>query len=199
MLPASSYSRWETGREWLEIQGLYNLRRYLENEPYTQSVLNTGIMIPAKPDPPLTVEYLHDLNKRIGRLAYEMTIAWMASGKAIDALLWVAAPHTALPFDEWTDTTYTSMFNAIDWPAITLPLNMFSDKNLDLKEEVTPYNELDAKIQNIYDPEAFDGLPLAVQLIGRRFEDERLLAVAEEIHPILVGSGAVALDAHPLL
>ncbi|PVH79359.1 amidase [Cadophora sp. DSE1049] len=190
---------WETGREWIEIQGLCNLRRYLENEPFTQSVLNTGIMIPARPTPPLTVAYLHDLNIRIGRLAYEMTNAWMSSGKAIDALLWVAAPHTALPFDEWTDTTYTSMFNCIDWPAITLPLGMFSDKNIDVKEELTPYNELDAKIQSLYDPEAFDGLPLAVQLIGRRFEDEKLLAVAEKIHPIMIASEAVVVESHPHL
>lgn len=31
------------------------------------------------------------------------------------------------------------------------------------------------------DPEAFDGLPVSLQLVGRRFEDEKVLAVLEYI------------------
>jgi Asp-tRNA(Asn)/Glu-tRNA(Gln) amidotransferase A subunit family amidase len=31
------------------------------------------------------------------------------------------------------------------------------------------------------DPDAFDGMPVALQLVGRRFEDEKVVAVLERV------------------
>jgi len=31
------------------------------------------------------------------------------------------------------------------------------------------------------DPEAFDGLPISLQLVGRRFEDEKIVSILEYI------------------
>ncbi|KAH6704367.1 amidase signature domain-containing protein [Leptodontidium sp. MPI-SDFR-AT-0119] len=177
---------WEFQRDWIGIQGLSMLRKHLENEPLTNIAAKTGIMS-YEPPTTVSVKYLHQLNMKLAGLVMAMTKAWSASGKPLDALLWVNAPHTALPWDTWTDTTFTSVFNAIDWPAVALPLGMKSDKKIDIKEDVVPWNEMDAKIQSFYDAESFNGLPLAVQLIGRRFEDEKLLGIAEQIHPILLG------------
>ena len=35
------------------------------------------------------------------------------------------------------------------------------------------------------DPEVFHGLPISLQLVGRRFEDEKVLAILEYIHKVV--------------
>ncbi|KAH7333379.1 amidase signature domain-containing protein [Rhexocercosporidium sp. MPI-PUGE-AT-0058] len=179
-------SIWEFQRDWLGIQGLSTLRKFLGNEPLTNIAAKTNILKYEQPTT-LTVKYLHEMNMKLAGLVMAMTSAWSASGKPLDALLWVNSPHTAMPWDTWMDTTCTAVFNCIDWPAVALPLGIMSDMKIDVKEDFVPWNEMDAQIQSIYDAESFDGLPLAVQLIGRRFEDEKLLGIAEQVHPILLG------------
>jgi amidase len=38
-----------------------------------------------------------------------------------------------------------------------------------------PLNDKDAGIQADYDPEFYDGTPVALQCVGRRLEDEKVL------------------------
>ncbi|RDW68181.1 hypothetical protein BP6252_09577 [Coleophoma cylindrospora] len=110
-----------------------------------------------------------------------MTEAWMVNGESVDMILWVPTPHKAVPFDKYTYLGFTGLFNMIHWPALALPLGMSVNKALDEWVDVVPSNELGAHIQSLYDPETYHGLPLSVQLIGRRFEDEKLLAIADKV------------------
>lgn len=176
---------WELHKEWTEVQGLSYLRELLSKEPHTEIVKTTAIITKEKQPPTFTVEYLHSLNSRISKLVVEMHTAWCRDGKPLDALLWIPAPHTAVPFDKYTYLGFTGLFNIVDWPTMALPLNMFVDKTVDLKAKVEPLNKLDAEIQDLYNAESFDGLPLSVQLVGQRFEDEKLLAVSEIVHKIV--------------
>ncbi|RDW72330.1 uncharacterized protein DSM5745_07502 [Aspergillus mulundensis] len=180
---------WELQKEWTELQDLSYIRELLSSEPHTDIVKATAIITKKATPPPLTIEYLHSMNARISALVRAMHSAWeSATGsedRPIDALLWVTAPHTAVPFDKYTYLGFTGLFNLIDWPAMALPLGMFADKNIDEKVDIAPFNALDAEIHDIYDEDSFDGLPLSVQLIGRRFEDEKLLAVSEVVHGII--------------
>lgn len=175
---------WELQKEWMEIQDLSYWRELLSKEPHTDIVKNTAIITKEKEPPALTLEYLHSLNARIANLVREMHNAWTVDDEPIDALLWVTAPHTAVPFDKYTYLGFTGLFNLIDWPATALPLGTFVDKSVDLKVPVEPLNDLDSQIQSLYDPATFHGLPLNVHLIGRRFDDEKLLAISELVHNI---------------
>ncbi|CEL10198.1 hypothetical protein ASPCAL13322 [Aspergillus calidoustus] len=176
---------WELQKEWTELQGMSYLRELLSKEPHTEIVKATGIITKKTPPSPPTVEYIHSMNARINNFFRAMHVAWNRGGKPLDALLWVTAPHTAVPFDKYTYLGFTGLFNLIDWPDMALPLNMFADKAIDKKVPIAPFNDLDAEIQNLYDGDSFHGLPLAVHLIGRRFEDEKLLAVSEVVHDII--------------
>ncbi|KAJ0415439.1 amidase signature domain-containing protein [Aspergillus carlsbadensis] len=176
---------WELQKEWTELQDMSYLRELLSKEPHTEIVKATAIITKKTPPPPPTVEYIHSMNARISTLVRGMHEAWNSGGKPLDALLWVTAPHTAVPFDKYTYLGFTGLFNLIDWPAMALPLNMFADKAIDKKVPIAPFNDLDAEIQDLYDEDSFHGLPLAVHLIGQRFEDEKLLAVSEVVHDII--------------
>ncbi|KAL3496394.1 amidase signature domain-containing protein [Aspergillus germanicus] len=176
---------WELQKEWTELQDMSYLRELLSTEPHTEIVKATAIITKKTPPPPPTVEYIHSMNARISTLVRAMHEAWNREGKPLDALLWVTAPHTAVPFDKYTYLGFTGLFNVIDWPAMALPLNMFANKAIDKKVPISPFNDLDAEIHDLYDEDSFHGLPLAVHLIGRRFEDEKLLVVSEVVHDII--------------
>lgn len=179
-------------QQLVEVVDLSYMRKLLESEPHTEIVKATEIITPKSAPPEFSVEYLHELNFQVARLAMQMKRIWnVDDGKQLDAILFVTAPHTALPFDKFVWLGLTSFFNMLDWASISIPLNEMADKKIDTT--VIPpedcLSELDASIQKLYDAESFHGLPLAVQLVGQRFEDEKLLAVAEEIAPILASRG----------
>lgn len=131
---------------------------------------------------------------------------WMATatdGKAaMDGLI--------LPASTWTSprlgltqklfcVNYTAVFNLLgrpcklcvvlssiliwllDYPACTFPV-AFADKSLDKKRENwTPLNEKDALLQADYDPDFYHGTPIALQCVGRRLEDEKVLEMTQVI------------------
>lgn len=178
--PPPFQESWNLQKDLAEMQGLAYIRDVLSREPHTDIVKATGII--TRDGPPLspTIETLHRLNEQLADLVRRTTAIW--NEENLDAILTVTAAHTAVPFDEYTYLGLTGHFNLIDWPAIALPINEFVDKSIDAKKAIEPYSVLDGAIQDMYDPVAFHGLPLSVQLVGRRFQDEKLLAVAELLH-----------------
>lgn len=181
---------WKLQKEWVEVQDLSYLRDLLSKEPTTEIVKKTGIIYPPQPARSLTLERLHDLNFRIATLIRSMAAAWKDAD--ISSLLWVPAVHPAVPFDEYTDLTMTGICNVMDWPAIVLPTGDVVDHRLDSPiprvAESEMFGDDDRRIQALYyGHEAdFDGLPLSIQLIGRRGEDEALLAIANDVHKALL-------------
>ncbi|OTA04471.1 hypothetical protein A9Z42_0050800 [Trichoderma parareesei] len=167
------------------------MRALLESEPHTKIVQAAEVMTPKRGRPEPTVEHLHQLNFQIIRIAMQMKRLWRPDGgRPLDGILFVNAPHTAVPFDTFTWLSFTSIMNLVDWMGISIPLNEAADKKLDVGMPIGDcYSDFDRSIQELYHAEKFHGLPLAAQLIGQRFEDEKLLALADELYPILTQRG----------
>lgn len=92
--------------------------------------------------------------------------------------------------------SYTSQWNLLDYPAVSFPVDKV-DKRLDGEGHRSEFlGQLDwenwelcktavplkvSASRNINqlpgDPEVFDGLPISLQLVGRRLDDEKILAV----------------------
>lgn len=71
---------------------------------------------------------------------------------------------------------------------MTVPVT-FADKKLDPKNEgFRAMNEMDAAVQAEYDPDAYHGAPVAVQVVGRRLSEEKTLAIAREVGRLLGNS-----------
>ena len=199
---------WTLQKEFVVLQDLRPLRKMIATEPVTEIVKRTGILFPEKSEPDITLDRLHELNERVAGLVVQMVQAWntaSASGgegegvEEIDAILGVPAAHTALPFDEYTDLGMTGLCNVIDWPAVVVPLGRRGEGGV-VKKELGDFDhgkrvgvemlrsETDGRLQNIFFGERqseFEGLPLSVQVIGRRGMDERLLGVAEVVEKVL--------------
>jgi amidase len=75
----------------------------------------------------------------------------------------------------------TAHWNLLDYPGVVFPVTKV-DSQLDPTDtEYVPKNEQDAFVHNMYSPETFADAPVSLQIIGRRQEDEKVIAALVEI------------------
>lgn len=67
----------------------------------------------------------------------------------------------------------------LDYPGAVFPVTTV-DASKDTKDSgYQPVNEQDQFIQDLYDPELFAGAPVGLQIVGRRLQEEKVLAALE--------------------
>ncbi|EHK97700.1 putative Acetamidase [Glarea lozoyensis 74030] len=83
--------------------------------------------------------------------------------------------------DRWNATAEDGNQIMDDYPACTFPVT-FTDKDVDkVRTDWKPLNKKDEALQADYDPEFYHGTPVALQCVGRRLEDEKVLDMVEII------------------
>jgi amidase len=107
------------------------------------------------------------------------------TGRPVDVLLVPTMPHTALPHRGCRWVGYTKLFNVLDYTALSFPVGKAS-KDLDDQPSLdyAPRNAQDAWNWERYDPEAMDGHHVGLQIVGRRFEEEKVLGAARQFESI---------------
>lgn len=108
-----------------------------------------------------------------------------ADGQDVDAFIMPVAPHAAVIPGRYLYTGYTEVVNLLDYSAAVIPVTT-ADKSIDLIDpNYTPLNDLDAKNWAWYDPEAYDGAPVGLQIVGRKYEEEKVWAIAKILDEML--------------
>ncbi|KAF2026113.1 acetamidase [Setomelanomma holmii] len=116
----------------------------------------------------------------------------VSTGKPIDILLTPVMPHSAVPHRKCRWVGYTKVFNFVDYPAVVVPAGQVS-KELDNEPtkdmgSYQPRNALDEWNWNLFDAEAMDGMPMGVQIVARRLQEEKALGAAKVVDELLRGS-----------
>jgi len=138
-----------------------------------------------------SVYELHQMNREKEALQQQFLAAWSktasqtSTGRPIDGLLCPPAPITAFKpgHNEWP--TYTCIFNVLDAPATVFPVTFLDPKLDQWKDKPEPYNSTDKKYLERYDEKISEGVPIAVQLVGRRWREEALLALSQRVVGII--------------
>jgi len=77
------------------------------------------------------------------------------------------------------------VWNALDYPSCVFPVT-FVDQAVD---KIAPphefYDEADKNHYDLYKPEDFSGLPIGLQLVGCRHEDEAVIGMTEVVFTAL--------------
>jgi len=125
---------------------------------------------------------------------------WTEEG--LDFVLMVPHAFPALENGTSEQTTlmsasYTLIFNLLDYTAGVLPVT-FVDKTLDglphdfVQSQVyKSYNSVAKTAYSVYNVEKMHGLPLGVQVVGRRLEEEKVLKGMQVIENALREQGSV--------
>ncbi|XPS70934.1 Amidase [Ascochyta lentis] len=192
---------WNPGRlhqECIEIMDQYytadggeDIRRDVEagGEPYiphVEALINKG--------KPISVYSYWQLNKLKVAAQKRFLDLWRSTkgaetGQEIDVLLTPVMPHSAVPHRTCRWVGYTKVFNFVDYPAVVIPAGRVS-KELDSEastkmDTYKPRNPLDEWNWKMFDVEAMDGMPIGVQVVARRLNEERALGAAKVIDHIL--------------
>jgi amidase len=81
---------------------------------------------------------------------------------------------------------YTGIWNILDQPCAVFPTGLVQDPAVDKAEvDYKPRNEQDEREYKKYVPERFAGAPIALQLTGKHFRDEEVLAAAKVVADIV--------------
>ncbi|KAI9743014.1 MAG: Acetamidase [Claussenomyces sp. TS43310] len=122
---------------------------------------------------------------------WNRTAELTGTGRPVDAFIAPLAPFAAARPGMYDYYGYSLVANALDYTASVFPVTTV-DKSIDVADATsyTPLNEMDAKVSKSYDPDIYDGAHVALQLIGRRLQEEKILALTEMIGDAL-GNKAV--------
>jgi amidase len=159
--------------------------------PHVEALVNKG--------KPISVYEYWQLNKQKLSAQKRYLDLWNSTksaktGKQIDILLTPVMPHSAVPHRKCRWVGYTKVFNFVDYPAVVLPAGHIS-KELDSKtvKDMTSYqarNPLDQWNWDLFDVDTMDGMPIGVQIVARRLQEEKVLGAAKAIDKVLRASSS---------
>lgn len=116
---------------------------------------------------------------------WNSTAELTGTGRPVDSLIAPLAPFPAARPQRYLHYGYSTFVNGLDYPSVAIPVTTV-DKNVDVVDDAyQPRNEIDKMIQADYDPELYDGAHVSLQLVGRSFQEEKILTLAEHIATLL--------------
>ena len=117
--------------------------------------------------------------------AWNNTASTTGTGQPIDAIIAPLAPYAAARPEKYKWYGYSAFVNGLDYTAVVVPVTI-ADKSVDKYESgYSPISDQDKSAYEDYDAEIYDGAHVSIQLVGRRFQEEKMLAIAEYLGQIL--------------
>lgn len=139
---------------------------------------------------PISVTEYHNLT--LQGIAYETAYSdyWNSTGvddgQLVDAVIMPAAPHAGVLPGKFFHATYTAAINVLDYSAVVIPVTKANASIDKADPNYMPLNETDEKNWNAYDADIFDGAPVGVQIVARKFEEEKIWAIGKLIYQALL-------------
>ncbi|KAJ7185021.1 amidase signature domain-containing protein [Mycena filopes] len=132
-----------------------------------------------------TIHELWQLNLRRDNFRAEYLEYY--NSQNVDVILCPVGPGPAPRLGTATYGGYTIIWNMVDYPAAAFPTGLYVDPVLDPKDSGRRdwMSAADETNSTRYEPKDFMGAPLALQLVSRRFEEEKVVQALREIEKLL--------------
>ncbi|KAJ1303070.1 hypothetical protein OPQ81_011271 [Rhizoctonia solani] len=115
------------------------------------------------------------------------------SGRPADAVLCPASATLAPPCWKMQWFGYTAYWNLLDLPSAVFPLGKLFDasqcKSVNHSAHARPRNSIEEFVTNQWDPDTYDGVPMALQLVGRQWQEEKLIAELRVVDRVIARLG----------
>lgn len=185
-------------RECIEVMDLYytvdgceDIRRDVEagGEPYiphVEKLVHRGKAI--------SVYEYWQLNKRKRALQQAYLEKWNStrapdSDRPIDAIIMPVMPHAAVPHRQMRWVGYTKVWNLLDYTALVVPGGSVRAEDCNVAWNHEARNDLDAWNAKLWtegkEEMARIGFSVGVQIVGRRLEEEKVLAVGKVVDDLI--------------
>jgi amidase len=152
-------------------------------EPWPEALQAFDQLTAMYKDKPPTVGGLWDLQTERHAYLRKLLASWYdtkevtGTGRPVDGVISAVTPFPSPPRYSFKHVGYTALWNLADQTSCAFPAG-FATKN-DVKEgEITYRNDDEKDIWEKYDADRVDGMPVGLQVIVPRHEEERALKLA---------------------
>lgn len=120
---------------------------------------------------------------------WNSTASHTGTGRPVDGIITALAPYPAARPEGYKYYGLSAWVNGMDYTSVVLPVTL-ADKNVDkYPDGYSPISDADKVIFEDYDADIYDGAHVSVQIVGRRFTEEKMLAIAEYVGGLLGKKG----------
>jgi amidase len=136
----------------------------------------------AEPHGMLDAEQVNDLRSDRDKFRYEFADSW--NEQDVDIVIGPAFVGPACAHDTAFYWTYTSLYNFVDYPGIVVPTPIRTEANEKYAAEYIPLSDECKRVKELWEASNFEGAPVDLQIIARRYHDNELfgaLAVLKDI------------------
>ena len=110
---------------------------------------------------------------------WNSSASFTTTGRPVDGIICPCMPFPAARPNRYHYYGYTTWVNLLDYTSVVVPV-LRVDKSIDKADsDFEAANEVEKKCHEAYDPEVYDGAHVSLQLIGRRLQEEKMLAIAD--------------------
>lgn len=141
---------------------------------------------------PITVYEYWQLNRRKWALQNAYLKKWQsirtADGRLVDAIIMPTMPHTAVPHGSCRWVGYTKIWNVLDYTALAIPAGRVAKEDLEAAWDFKPRGEVDEWSLRLWQEGrrmAELELPVGLQIVGRKLEEEKILGIGKVVDDIL--------------
>ncbi|KAF1811872.1 amidase [Eremomyces bilateralis CBS 781.70] len=106
---------------------------------------------------------------------------WNNAG--IDVLLLPTTPFATVKNGQFKHVGYTGVYNVLDYAATSFPTGLSVDQDADKATGAgfKPLTSIDEEINSEYDAQAVLGMPISLQLVARRLEEEKVIEATKVV------------------
>lgn len=149
--------------------------------PHVEKLVNRGA--------PISVFEYWQLNRKKWALQQAYLEKWKSVQPAVDIIIMPPMPHTSVPHCGCRWVGYTKVWNVLDYTALVIPAGKVETEDAGSQWDFESRNEMDEWNANLWKENKEDmiklGLPVGMQIVGRKLEEEKILAVGKMIDDLV--------------
>lgn len=136
----------------------------------------------AAPHGMLDAEQVNDMRSERDEFRYKFAGSW--NEQDVDIVIGPAFIGPASAHDTAFYWTYTSLYNFVDYPGVVIPTPIKAEAKEQYAADYEPLSEACKHVKELWETSSFEGAPINLQIVGRRYHDNDLfgaLAVLKDI------------------
>lgn len=107
------------------------------------------------------------------------------TGRPVDGIIAPLAPYPAARPLKYLYYGFSVWVNALDYPSVVVPVTQADQVKDVYPKDYSPMNDQDKQVFGDYDAQLYHGSHVGVQIVGRRYTEEKMLAIAEYVGGLL--------------
>ncbi|CRK35463.1 putative amidase like protein [Verticillium longisporum] len=148
--------------------------------------LSEWIWKDAEPHGILTAQNVAPMRKDRDDFRIKFARSW--AEQDVDVVLGPAYVGPACAHDTAFTWTYTSLYNFVDYPGVVFPTPIVIQREEKYDASYVPLSDACREVRRLWDESDFEGAPINLQLVARKYHDNQLFGALAVLQNILTDS-----------